>query len=183
MIIPEILHSWILVHSVKIIAVFAVAWLANRIGKRIIEKIIKRIVKVDKETKNYQEERKRENTLIKIFSGSLSFIVWVMAFLTILPEFGINIAPFLAGAGILGLVIGMGSRDLIADFLAGLFIILENQYRIDDIVVIAGIEGAVKDINFRRTILLDKNGTVHYIPNGQIKVTSNKSEGKYARNL
>ena len=179
MIMLEIFYGWLLAHGVKIIAVFAVAWLANKIGKRVIGRIVRRIVKVDEETKNYQEEKKRENTLIKIFSGSLSFIVWVMAFLVALPEFGINITPFLAGAGILGLVIGMGSKDLITDFLAGLFIVLENQYRIDDTVVIAGIEGMVKDINFRRTILLDKNGTVHYIPNGQIKTTSNKSEGKY----
>ena len=179
MIILEIFYSWLLVHGVKIIAVFAVAWLVNKIGKRIIERIVRKIVKVDKETKNYQEERKREDTLIKIFSGSLNFIVWLMAFLVVLPEFGINITPFLAGAGILGLVIGMGSKDLITDFLSGLFIILENQYRIGDTVAIAGIEGMVKDINFRRTILLDKNGTVHYIPNGQIKITSNKSERKY----
>ena len=179
MIILNIFYSWLLVHGVKIVAVFAIAWLANKIGKRVIEKIVRKIVKVDEETKNYQEEKKRENTLIKIFSGSLNFIVWAMAFMIVLPEFGINITPFLAGAGILGLVIGMGSKDLITDFLAGLFIILENQYRIDDIVVIAGIEGMVKDINFRRTILVDKDGTVHYVPNGQIKVTSNKSERKY----
>ena len=180
MTILEIFYDWFLIHGVKVVAVFAVAWLVNKFGKKIIEKIIRRVVKVDKETEDYKEEEKRENTLIKIFNSSLNFIVWMIAFLIILPEFGINAMPFLAGAGVLGLVIGMGSKDLIADFLSGLFIILENQYRIDDIVKLAGIEGTVKDMNFRRTVLLDKEGTVHYIPNGQIKITSNKSERKFS---
>ncbi|NOQ68017.1 mechanosensitive ion channel [Patescibacteria group bacterium] len=181
MTILEFFYDWFLIHGVKVIAVFAIAWLVNKFGKKIIEKIIRRAIKVNKETKDYKEEKKRENTLIKIFSSSLNFIVWMMALLIALPEFGINATPFLAGAGVLGLVIGMGSKDLIADFLSGLFIILENQYRIGDAVKLAGIEGTVKDMNFRRTVLLDKEGTVHYIPNGQIKITSNKSERKFGK--
>jgi len=179
MITSEIFYNWLLVHGVKVVAVFVVAWLVNGFGRRIIERVIRRIVKVGKEAEDCQEEKKREDTLIKIFNSSLGVVVWIMAFMAVLPEFGISVTPFLAGAGILGLVIGMGSKDLVADFLAGLFIILENQYRLGDTIAAAGIEGTVRDMNFRRTVLKDKEGTIHYIPNGQIKVTSNKSERKH----
>ena len=93
----------------------------------------------------------------------------------ILPEFGINPTPLLAGDGLVGLAIGLGSKNLVQDYLAGLFILLEDQYRIGEEVDIAGKKGTVVEVNLRRTIVRDADGTVHYIPNGQVKTTSNLS--------
>ena len=95
--------------------------------------------------------------------------------LTIFPEIGVNPTPLLAGAGLVGLAIGMGSRNLIQDYLAGLFILLEDQYRVGEEVEILGKKGKVIDLNLRRTIIRDTEGIIHSIPNGQIKVVSNFS--------
>jgi small conductance mechanosensitive channel len=98
----------------------------------------------------------------------------------ILQEIGLEIGPVLAGAGIVGLALGFGGQYLIRDIITGLFIILENQYRIGDVVYIDTTGGLVEDISLRKTTLRDLNGTVHHIPNGEIKLVSNFSK-QYAR--
>jgi len=91
----------------------------------------------------------------------------------ILSEVGINITPLIAGFGIAGLAVGFGAQSLVRDIIAGLFILLENQYSVGDWVQIAGIGGGVEEINLRRTVLRDFDGTVHTVPNGEIRVASN----------
>lgn len=98
----------------------------------------------------------------------------------ILQEIGLEIGPILAGAGIVGLALGFGGQYLIRDIITGLFVILENQYRIGDVVNIDTTGGLVEDISLRKTTLRDLNGTVHHIPHGEIKRVSNLSK-KYAR--
>jgi small-conductance mechanosensitive channel len=127
-----------------------------------------------------QAEEKRENTLITIFSNGLKIIVWLVAIIMILAEAGVEIGPILAGAGIIGLALGFGAQHLVRDVIAGLFIILENQYRVGDVVCLDGTCGMVEDITLRMTILRDLDGTVHHVPNGEIKKASNKSK-EFAR--
>jgi len=103
-----------------------------------------------------------------------------VAIMMILPELGINVGPILAGAGILGIALGFGAQYMIRDFLAGLFIIIENQYREGDVVCLDGTCGLVEDINLRKTILRDLDGIVHHVPNGEIKKASNLSK-QFAR--
>ncbi len=86
-----------------------------------------------------------------------------------------NPTPLLAGAGLIGLAIGMGSKNLVQDYLAGLFILLEDQYRVGEEVDISGKKGEVVDLTLRRTVIKDAEGIIHYIPNGQIKSSSNLS--------
>lgn len=170
--LSDSLIPWLFSHGIKIVIILIAAFFIGRIGEVFTEKIIRKAIKDSDE----KAEKKRENTLIQVFGGTIDLTIWLMAALTILPEFGINIAPILAGAGLLGLAIGMGAKNVINDFLVGVFIILEDQYRVGDSVKIAGIEGTVKDINLRRTILKDSEGTEHLISNGQIKIISNKSK-------
>ncbi|HOE15376.1 MAG TPA: mechanosensitive ion channel [Candidatus Paceibacterota bacterium] len=94
----------------------------------------------------------------------------------ILPELGINITPILASLGIVGLAVGMAAKDIIADFISGIFILLEGQYYIGDEVNISNIEGQVQEITLRKTILKDKDNMIHIIPNSQIKIVSRKSD-------
>ena len=94
----------------------------------------------------------------------------------ILSELGINITPILASLGIVGLAVGMAAKDIIADFISGVFILLEGQYYIGDEVKIGDIEGKVKEITLRRTILKDKDNMLHFIPNSQIKIVARKAE-------
>jgi len=172
-IIIQNIVSWFLAHGIKIILILVVTVLINRFLKSFIKRVIKRQIRnnISKE-----EERKRINTLISVFEGTLKFIVWVAAVIIILPELGLNIAPVLTGVGIVGLAVGMASRDIVSDFISGLFIILENQYHIGDIIKIAGLEGEVKEITLRRTIIKDKEDTFHSIPNSKITIVSKKSQ-------
>jgi len=127
--------------------------------------------------------KKKVDTLVTVFSDSVAILIWFIALLTIVAELGINIAPILTGAGILGLVVGFGAQNVVRDFLAGVFILLEEQYSKGDEVTIAGISGTVENINFRRTMIRDLNGTVHYIPNGQITTISNLTKNFSRVNL
>lgn len=166
------LIPWLLSHGIKIVLILVAAYLINRFLKIFVEKAIKKIIG----DKTQEAERKRAKTLIGVFGGTLKFIIWIVAFLMILPEFGINIAPILAGLGLVGLAVGMAARDIISDFISGLFILLEGQYCVGDKVKISGIEGVVQEITLRRTILKDGEGVFHSIPNSQIKVVAKKSE-------
>ncbi|XOA42833.1 MAG: mechanosensitive ion channel family protein [Candidatus Nealsonbacteria bacterium] len=166
------LISWLLSHGLKILLILIAANLINRFLKTFIKKVVKRQIK---NKISQEEEKKRVETLLTIFEGTLKFIVWIVTVLMILPELGINIAPILAGVGVVGLAVGMAARGIISDFISGLFIILENQYHTGDKIKIAGLEGEVKEITLRRTIIKDKEGVSHSIPNSKITIVSKKS--------
>lgn len=106
---------------------------------------------------------------IKVGGG----LITVVAGLMVLDLFGVDIGPALAGLGIAGIAVGFGAQTLVQDCLAGIFIVLENQYSQGDVVRIAGVDGTVEDFSLRRTTLRDLDGTVHSVPNGQIGVASN----------
>ncbi len=107
----------------------------------------------------------------------MSFIVFGVAFTTILGELGINLAPIVASAGILGVAVGFGAQNLVRDFLTGVFMILEDQYGVGDVVDIGPATGTVEGVGLRTTRIRDVNGTVWYVRNGAIDRTGNMSQG------
>ena len=175
----EAIVPWLLNHGLKIIIIAVGAWLLNKIISRIIIRAV-RIAVVPDSNMSEEAEKKREDTLIRIFTGATRILLLLIAILMILQEIGLEIGPILAGAGIVGLALGFGGQYLIRDIITGLFVILENQYRIGDVVNIDTTGGLVEDISLRKTTLRDLNGTVHHIPHGEIKRVSNLSK-KYAR--
>jgi moderate conductance mechanosensitive channel len=175
----EAIVPWLLDHGIKIFVIALAAWLLNKIICRIIIKTV-RIAVVADESMSEEGEKKREDTLIRIFNGATRIVFLILAILMILQEAGLEIGPILAGAGIVGLAFGFGGQYLIRDIITGLFIILENQYRIGDVINVDTTGGLVEDISLRKTTLRDLNGTVHHIPHGEIKRVSNLSK-KYAR--
>ena len=156
--------------------IIALTYLLGIILKRIIIRTVKLAVEKDKFSSK-EGRLKRERTLIRIFSGVVNVIIWLMAVMMLLQELNIKIGPLLAGAGIVGVAVGFGGQYLIRDLIAGFFIIFENQYRIGDIVKFDNVSGMVEDITLRTTILRDIDGIVHHIPNGEIKIVSNMSKG------
>ena len=174
--IIQTIIPWLMVHGIKIVLIFIGAGVFIRVIKVFIEKAVRKLIKPDQVAKDPEAEIKRENTLIRIFNSTVSVFIWAVAFMMILTEFGINAGPLIAGAGIMGVAIGFGAQYMIRDFLAGLFIMLENQYRVGDVIKVAGIGGKVEDITLRKTVLRDIDGVVHHVPNGEIKVASNKSQ-------
>lgn len=170
------LTSWFISHGIKVIIILLIAWLITRISKILISRLIKTLIeKSERITGNAKAQEQRAETLSNVFISTLKIVVWVMAILTVLPEFGVNPTPLLAGAGLIGLAIGMGSKNLVQDYLSGLFILLEDQYRVGEEVDIGGKKGKVVDLTLRRTVIKDAEETIHYIPNGQIKSASNLS--------
>jgi small conductance mechanosensitive channel len=90
---------------------------------------------------------------------------------------GFNVAPVIAGLGITGIAIGLGAQSLVRDAINGLFILAENQFGKGDMVKVAGVQGWVEEVNLRRTVLRDLDGTLHSVPNSEIKVSSNLTRG------
>lgn len=167
----QILTNWVLIHGLKIFGILAGAYFLNRFLEAFFDKAVKKGIEdhISKE-----EKRKRIKTLTSVFEGTTRFVIWIAASLMLLPEFGVNIAPLLAGIGVVGLAVGMAAKDIISDFIAGLFIILEDQYGVGDKVKIAGIEGVVEKITLRKTTIKDREGVFYSIPNSQIKVVAKK---------
>ena len=112
-------------------------------------------------------------TLAKVINSVGVSIIFFLAAMQILPLVGLDIKPLLASAGIAGLAIGFGAQTLVKDVINGFFILLEDQYHLGDVVQISGVKGTVEDMSLRRTALRDGDGTLHFIPNSEIKVVSN----------
>lgn len=151
-----------------ILALFVV----KHFGNTIIDKIIRKTITSD----NYSSEtaeKMREDTLISILSAILKVALWIFGSMLVLAQLGVNIGPLIAGASVAGIAIGFGAQAIVKDFVSGIFIILENQYRVGDVITLADTTGTVEEITVRQTVLRDANGNKHFIPNGQIGVTTN----------
>jgi small conductance mechanosensitive channel len=129
------------------------------------------------------EAQKREQTLSRAAISTVNLLVATLAFFIILSELGINLAPLLAAAGVIGIAIGFGAQSLVRDFFSGIFILLEDQYRVGDVVQVGDTAGLVEDINLRRTVLRDLDFIVHTIPNGEVRVASNFTKEKSRVNM
>ncbi|HEX21091.1 MAG TPA: mechanosensitive ion channel family protein [Actinobacteria bacterium] len=172
-------NAWLWSRGIKIVLILVATIIVNHISLAAITKVVRSLVVADRYL-SVESETKRENTLIRVFGGVLKVTIWSAAAMMILTEFGIAIGPLLTAAGIVGVAVGFGSQYLIRDLISGLFIILENQYRVGDVIKIDETSGVVEDISLRATVLRDLDGTAHYIANGEIKKASNMSKD-YAR--
>jgi moderate conductance mechanosensitive channel len=122
------------------------------------------------------EAQKRAKTIGKIISNAALVLVISVSVMMILSEFGMNIAPIITGAGIVGLAVGFGAQNLVRDVISGFFLILEDQLRVGDVVKINGVDGQVESIRLRSTTLRDAEGTVHIFPNGGINSVANMTK-------
>ena len=121
------------------------------------------------------ELERRVGTIGRLVVRIAGVVIVVIAALMALRLFGIDIGPAIAGLGVVGIAVGLGAQTVVKDWLAGVFIVLENQYSRGDVVRIADVEGTVEDFSLRRTVLRDTDGSVHSVPNGQIVVATNRS--------
>lgn len=167
------------VHALKIGLIIIALFFISKFSTTFIEKVIRKIIRSDKFISK-EAEKKREDTLIGVLDATIRILVWLVGVMMILSELGINIGPIIAAAGVAGIAFGFGGQYLIRDVISGLFVILENQYRVGDVISLNGATGVVEKINLRLTIIRDMDGTVHYIPNGEIKMASNFSK-EFAR--
>lgn len=173
------IFSWVDSNSGTIFMIaitLLIALFAKQSIDALIRKSIRRTVKTTKHTSK-AEEKQREDTLINISTGIFSLFYWPIVGLLIVAQLGVNIAPLIAGAGVVGLAIGFGAQNMVKDIIAGLFIIAENQYRVGDVVQFDHETiGQVISLSLRVTVLRDLDGIEHHVPNGSITITSNYSK-------
>lgn len=171
---PETLIAWLFGPGIRIVIIAAVAYLAVRViagASRRLEAYVVRDAGPD-----VVGHARRARTLSRLVQSTLTTIVITLATLIILRELNMDITPLLAGAGIFGLAVGFGAQALVRDLISGFFLIVEDQIRVGDLVVINGTTGVVEAINLRIVVLRDVEGTVHIFPNGAITQLANRSK-------
>ena len=152
-----------------------------RVSGIIIEIIVRRAIKSHKYATKL-EEQKREDTISRVFGILTGFIIWIAVGLTIASIFELNLAAIGASLGFLGVIIGLGAQTTIRDYVAGVYILIENQYRVGDIVTLSGgttgalgTSGVVEDITLRITKLRDLDGTLNIVRNGEASIITNRT--------
>lgn len=161
----------------EIILAIALGAILYWLGARYMEWAVGRALRARGRGTHHKDIEKRQKTLSSLFSMLWRSIIIVVVFYQISKHvFGpADLAPLFASAGIIGIALGFGSQSLVQDFLSGVFIISENQYRVGDIVEIEGFSGTVERIGFRSTVIRDPDGNVHYFPNGMVQHVINKT--------
>lgn len=174
----EVINNWFQTIGLHLLTVLVVAFIARHVGGGLIIYLINHTVYNHKRSRRHLSEDdliKRRETLKNMLTVIWKVVVFIAtAFVMIrvaLPH--VDLTPLFASAGIIGIALGFGAQSIIKDFLAGVFIITENQYRVGDYVEIDGLEGTVVRLTIRLTVLRAFDGDVHYITNGDIKQVTN----------
>lgn len=180
--------------TVMIGIIAVVAWLATRLVRRRLPKLTVAVsnrreeaeVAAQRDDLNPQQKidfdlrlersRQRSNTMSHVIGSVVRGLIWLIAVFLVLDQVGINLAPLIAGAGVLGIAIGFGAQQLIRDVLAGTFIVFEDQFGVGDVVDLGDATGTVEQVNLRVTRLRDVDGVVWYVPNGEIRRVANMSK-------
>ncbi len=162
--------------GLRIFVVLVVAMFLNKYSGRIVKRLLEHAVRLDMYNSKVDRER-RLNTLSGLLNALVHFVVWLLSIILTISLLGINATPIFASAGLIGAGFAFGAQSMIKDFLAGVFILSENQYRVGDFVELMGVSGTVQSIGLRSSVLRDLNGSVHHIPNGSIIVATNKTVG------
>jgi len=167
-------YAPLLTNAVRIIVILVLAFIAARIMARVLAGLRVYSVRMMLKSGGSEYELEKRAETISNLTGKFFFIlIWIIAALMILKEMNFDVRPLLAGAGVAGVAIGFGAQNIIKDVLGGMFLMLENQIRVNDVATINGKTGLVEEINLRTTVLRGEDGAVHIFPNGVIQGLSN----------
>jgi small-conductance mechanosensitive channel len=170
----QTIQTWFIQHGINNVIVLIVGVLLWLVLKKIIPPLINRVMSRPVQGESREGLKRRADTLKGVFLGLAKILIIVMVVLIVLSEY-VSIGPLLAGLGVAGIAVGFGAQYLIRDLIAGVFVLMENQYRVGDVAKVADVTGLVEEVNLRKTVLRDLDGIVHHVPNGEIRVASNYS--------
>jgi small conductance mechanosensitive channel len=170
----EDLARWGAETGVRTALLLLLAFGANRAARTLIARAEREML--IGEGPGASERQKRAATLASSMRRFVAVLIWTISGLVVLRELDVDISPILTGAGILGLAVGFGAQTLVRDIISGIFLIAEDQVRVGDVAVVNGIGGLVEQINLRTIVLRDLEGTVHLIPNGEIRTLANRTK-------
>jgi small conductance mechanosensitive channel len=166
--------DWAIDHGLKVLLIIAGTYLVLYLIRLLSKRIVAYSRKVERD-QDQGEREKRTETLVHIFKTTGKVFIIIIAIFMVMKELGMDITPLLTGAGIAGLALGFGAQSLVKDFLSGFFILIENQFRVGDVIKIGEFSGVVERISLRTVVLRDLGGNVHVIPNGEVKAVTNMS--------
>ena len=195
--------EWVVAKPLKVLLVIVIAFFLVRLLRRLIRRLVDRLVaqraaqaraveedrsgetsargeraaaKARRLAEQRERGKQRAQALGTLLRSLVSVVVWGATALIVLGEFGVNLGPLLAGAGIAGIALGFGAQTLVRDFLSGMFMLAEDQYGIGDVIDVGDASGVVEEVRLRTTRLRDLNGNVWFFPNGEIRRVANKSQ-------
>ncbi|TAK69036.1 MAG: mechanosensitive ion channel family protein [Actinomycetota bacterium] len=186
--------QWLTGVPLQILIILLVAVIVRWVLRRIINRVVRRMATSARQERLGQVRRaartaelsgillgerreQRAEAIGQLLKSIVSIAVWGLAVLTILPKLGIDIAPLLASAGVIGVALGFGAQTLVKDYLSGIFLIIEDQFGVGDMVDLGPVIGTVEEVTLRVTRLRDTTGVVWYVRNGEVLRVANRSQG------
>lgn len=153
------------------------AWTVIVVSRRGANRLIERLQPEVALDISARDRERRMQTLVSVFIAAWKTVIIVVAIIYLLRQFGIDVTPIVASAGVVGLAVVFGAQSLVKDFFSGFFVLLENQYKIGDYVQAGAVHGTVEDISLRLTVLRDPDGNLHFVPNGTLETVTNFTHG------
>jgi len=190
---------YLLVKPLRIMLIVLLAVLARYLIRRAINRLVRTKTSETKDAAarsripvalraaaaglTFERRRQRAEAIGSVLGSAASATIFAVTVMLILSELGIDLAPLLASAGIVGIAVGFGAQNLVKDFLAGLFMLLEDQYGVGDVVDVGEVSGVVDSVGLRVTTVRDQHGVIWYVRNGEIARVGNKSQGSAVVNV
>lgn len=176
-----------LARPIRIVMVLVLAWVTAHLARRLVTKASRRMrvqrlfagrPPFDGAPEDLEAHRgaQRVETIASVLRNVVTVVIWSLATLIVLGELGLDLAPILAGAGVLGIVLGFGAQQVVRDYLAGMFVLLEDQYRVGDTVDLGVATGVVEFVSLRVTRIRDVEGVVWWVPNGHSGAVGNQTQ-------
>jgi small-conductance mechanosensitive channel len=176
--------DWFTGAPLNITVIIILALSISRFGQRWITQFMNRIANADLipgPKRSGVRQKERAKTTSTVLKSTLNGVIWLIAIFMILAEFGLNLGPLIASAGVVGVALGLGAQTLVRDILSGIFMLVEDQYGVGDKIDVLDVQGVVETVGLRITTVRDGKGTIWYLRNGEILKVGNKSQPKSKR--
>ena len=171
--------DWLRGTPLRIILILTSAVAIQYFGTRAITRAMNRLANTDLipgPGNMVARQKERARTTGTVLSSTLNSIVWIIALAMMMGEFGFNLGPLIASAGVIGVALGLGAQTIVRDVLSGIFMLVEDQYGVGDKVEVLDVKGTVEKVGLRITTVRDSNGTLWYLRNGEILKVGNLSQ-------
>ena len=171
--------DWMAGTPLRVLTILVAAALIQSFGSRAITRAMNKLASVDlvPGPRNIvARQKERASTIGGVLSATLKSATWVIATAMALGEFGFDLGPLIASAGIVGVALGLGAQTLVRDILSGIFMLIEDQYGVGDSISVLEVEGVVEKVGLRITTVRDGQGTLWYLRNGEILKVGNQSQ-------
>lgn len=168
----DAMWAWLSGIPIRLVLIVVFGIVANVAARRSINHIVARIPEGERESRS----NSRSRTVGAVLKSSITVMIVAVVAMLILSQLGIDLAPLIASAGVAGVALGFGAQTLVRDVLAGMFVLIEDQYGVGDVVDVGPASGTVEKITLRATVVRDEAGTVWHVPNGEIRRAGNKSQ-------